>query len=157
MTAWFKSVLERLMFRGMSVLSAKSEAQLELELADARAQLLKRASELEAETAAGLPVLAERLTESSARLGQSDYLPAAQEQAARRILEQEHPLLSLQPEPQETAAIPEKVLPPKPPTASRPRRRNRPSRAASAKPAASQAADNLVAKEVEEGGLSDGQ
>ncbi|MDZ4686575.1 MAG: hypothetical protein SH850_16010 [Planctomycetaceae bacterium] len=84
---WFRGFLDRLAFRLMSVLSAKVEAELELELAEVRANLLMRANEYGAQSDE-LTAVAQTLTESSARLGQSDYLPAAHEQVALARLEQ---------------------------------------------------------------------
>lgn len=152
---WFRGFVDRLAFRLMSVLSAKVEAQLELELADVRAQLLHRADDYGAQAAIGLTAVAQTLTESSTRLGQSDYLPAANEQVALARLVEEHRERTPEREPQNGVALPHAHAASKP-TPTPKRGRGRPPKDAG-KPTVSRIEGEVVPADTQTGGPADGQ
>ena len=72
MASWLRGFLEHLSHRLMSVLSAKLEAQLQMELAEVRAELHERAAEYRGSLMEGGTSLATPLLELSERIGSID-------------------------------------------------------------------------------------
>lgn len=72
----FQRVLDRLAAQLTLLLAARFESQAELELTETRAELLRRAGQLERDDAPGTDVLAAELRAAAERLGRGEGGPA---------------------------------------------------------------------------------
>lgn len=71
----FRKIIDRLLVRSTVQVASQLEAEMNLELGEARAMLLRRAHELEQENLPGLEQVAASLRLQAARMGAEDEIP----------------------------------------------------------------------------------
>jgi len=71
----FRKIIDRLLVRSTIQVASEVEAEMNLELGEARAMLLRRAHELEQENLPGLEQVAASLRLQAARMGAEDEIP----------------------------------------------------------------------------------
>ena len=86
----FRRIIDRLLVRSTVQVASEVEAEMNLELSEARAMLLRRAHELEQENLPGLEQVAATLRLQAARMGGEDDLPGGDAPRIAAMLRREN-------------------------------------------------------------------